>query len=436
MSATLEATRITAIPEALPDDLLEQIRAGAVERELTRTLPFEAVAALDELGFGALRIPAEHGGGGLSIEQFITQLIRLAAADTNVAHLYRGHVGFVESLRFQAPAVRERWYRWILAGATIGNASTEIGGNAVGTLNTRLTRAEGAEGREGGWVLNGEKFYSTGTLYATHTRVSASREGEAGRCFAVVPTDAPGVRVVDDWDGFGQRLTGTGTTQLVDVAVAADDVLERVRGTHEAIHEASYFQLHLLAVQVGGAKAALRDTVETIRARTRTFNTAHGGLFRDDAQIQQVVGEQAAKLFAAEAAVLEVARIHDRTLAVGYEVGTWGERADAEAAAAGRSLAEVELPEHVRAELLEAELATEKAQVLVPELCLAAVGDLFRTVGASAVARGKALDRHWRNLQTVSTHNPAVFRARSVGDHALNGTLPEGLNAIGEATRG
>ncbi len=59
--------------------------------------------------------------------------------------------------------------------------------------------------------------------------------------------------------------------------------------------------------------------------------------------------------------------------------------------------------------------------------------ELFQTVGASATMRPKALDRHWRNAQTIATHNPIVFRARSIGDYEINGTLPEGLNAIGDA---
>ncbi|MFP3423155.1 hypothetical protein R0K19_27710, partial [Bacillus sp. SIMBA_161] len=76
------------------------------------------------------------------------------------------------------------WYPRILAGATVGNASTEKGGNALGRLNTVISRtAEGA-------VLTGRKYYSTGTIFADYPRVSAGLEGEDGRCFAVVATDA------------------------------------------------------------------------------------------------------------------------------------------------------------------------------------------------------------------------------------------------------
>jgi alkylation response protein AidB-like acyl-CoA dehydrogenase len=397
----------------LPGELLEDIADGAVERELHRILPFEEVELLDQCGFGALRVPAEHGGPGVSVEQLIGEVIALAQADSNIAHLYRGHFGFVESLRFQPPDIQKAWYPGVLEGKTVGNASTERGGNALGTLNTTLTA--GANG----WVLNGEKFYSTGTIFSDYTRVSASQEdGEKGRRFAVVARDADGVTVVDDWDGFGQKLTGTGTTVFREVAVPPLSLLNRSSGSHEAVHEAAFFQLYLLAVQVGIAHAAVRDAASLLRRRTRTFNTsATGAAFKQDPLIQQVVGRMSAKAFVAQAAVVEVARVHDQALRSGLAAGTHS--------AGHRG----ELP----ADVYSAEVAVQQAQVTVPDLVLAVTQELFQTVGASATLRSKALDRHWRNAQTIATHNPIVFRARSIGDYEVNGTLPEGLNAIGES---
>ena len=392
---TIDAERETA----LPHELLEEIAAGTVDRELNRILPHQQVAALDSERFGALRVPVEFGGSGASTEQLITEVIRLAEADSNIAHLYRGHFGFVESLRFQPSEIQEVWYPRVLEGRTVGNASTERAGNELGTLNTVLSSTER------GWVLNGEKFYSTGTIFSDYTRVSASQDGGVeGRRFAVVPIDGDGVTVHDDWDGFGQKLTGTGTTVLQDVPIEETSILNRVAGSHEAVHEAAFFQLYLLAVQVGIAKAAVRDASATLAKRTRTFNTSvSGAAFKQDPLIQQIIGRMSSKTFVAEAAVLETARIHDLALE-----------------ASGNAI-------------YDSEIAVEKAQITVPDLVLAVTQELFQTVGASATLRTKALDRHWRNAQTIATHNPIVFRARSIGDYEINGTLPEGLNAIGEA---
>lgn len=391
--------------------VFESIAAGSLERDLDRRLPYEEVRRLDRAGFGTLRVPVAHGGPGVSIEDFTRLLVDLAEADSNIAHLYRSHFGFVESLRFLPGHLQDAWYPRVLAGATVGNASTEKGGNVLGTLNTVLTRSGG------GWVLNGRKYYATGSIFSDYTRVSAALDGEDGRRFAVVATGAPGVTLEDDWDGFGQKLTGTGTALFEGVAIPEDAVLDRIAGSAEAVHEAAFFQLVLLAVLAGIARAARRDTVATIAARKRTFNTGLGLPFREDPLIQEATGRISAKAFAAEATVLHAARALDAGIQAVIDAGA-------------------DVPDFTGAlpgALYESEIAVEHAQVTVPELALGAAQDLFLTVGASATSTSKGLDRHWRNAQTVATHNPIAFRARALGDYLINGTLPEGLNAIGDA---
>ena len=398
--------------------IFARIAEGSLARDLERKMPFEEIRELDAAGFGTLRVPAEHGGPEVSIETFIRLLVDLAEADSNIAHVYRSHSGFVESLRFQPREIQQAWYPRVLAGQTVGNASTERGGNRLGTLNTVLTR------NGGGWRITGEKYYTTGTIFCDHTRVSAALDGQDGRRFAVVAVDAPGVTVADDWDGFGQKLTGTGTTTLDGVEVAPESVLDRVSGSPEAIHEAAFFQLVLLAVLAGIARAARRDAAATIARRARTFNTGSGLPFREDPLIQEATGRIAAKAFAAEATVLAVARAQDAGLRAAVESG----------AASWEFLSDPDFAARIPEALHQSEIAVEHAQVTVPDLALDAAQELFLTVGASAVSRGKALDRHWRNAQTVATHNPIAFRARALGDYWINGTLPEGLNAIGDAT--
>ncbi|RKW69419.1 acyl-CoA dehydrogenase family protein [Galactobacter caseinivorans] len=390
---------------------LALIAAGSLERELHRELPFEAVDTLDELGFGALRVPTEYGGAGATVETLVRILIDVAEADSNVAQLYRSHLGFVESLRFQRAERQDYWYPRVVAGETVGNASTERGGNALGSLNTTLRQGGG------GWEVSGTKFYSTGTIFSDHTRVSAAHPDGPGRRFAVVPTDAAGVSIEDDWDGFGQRLTGTGTTTFDRVRVPPEALFECAENSPESVHESAFFQLVLLAVLAGIARAARRDAVATIAVRKRTFNTGSGVPFREDPLIQEAVGRLSAKAFGAEAAVLAAARALDEALAA--------------LALAGADQHDFQgQPPY---ELILGEIAVEQAQVLVPELALGAAQQLFETVGASATSTSKGLDRHWRNAQTIATHNPLSFRARSVGDFHLNGTLPEALTAIGDA---
>lgn len=392
--------------EAVYQRLLERFRPvftriaqGAREREQHRELPYQQVAWLKDAGFTALRVPASHGGTPVSHTDLFRLLIELAAADSNVAHLLRSHFSFVETIALQPAEFQDRWFPRVLAGEIFGNAATERGGNALGATNTKLINT-GA-----GWVLRGEKYYTTGSIFADWVVVMASTDGVEGRQYAVVERTAPGVRILDDWDGFGQPLTGTGTAIFEDVPVQEQNIIQRkVASTLEP----AFFQLCLLAVLVGIGKAARGEAAGLVAARTRTFNTGSGALFRDDAQIQELVGRLAANVFAAESIVITAAReldaAHDAALGLDEQQA-----------------------------YLRAELAVQQAHVATPKLVLDATSELFDVTGASAVSTSKSLDRYWRNARTVATHNPVAFKARSVGDYFINGTIPTGLSSIGEA---
>ena len=68
--------------------------------------------------------------------------------------------------------------------------------------------------------------------------------------------------------------------------------------------------------------------------------------------------------------------------------------------------------------------AFQAQQIIIPQV-LDATTLLFEAGGASATGEARRLDRHWRNARTVSSHNPAIYRERALGDYLLNGTVPE-----------
>src|SRR5690606_24503467 len=111
----------------------------------------------------------------------------------------------------------------IVAGDLLGAAMAE---RTEETGNSVRLRPEGE-----GWRLDGEKYYCTGAIYADWIVTAAVGEGEEGEEFVsvAVPGNAPGVERSDDWDGFGQRLTGSGSTRFAGVAVAPEQVIHRGR---------------------------------------------------------------------------------------------------------------------------------------------------------------------------------------------------------------
>src|ERR1700761_1225170 len=78
-------------------EAVADIASTAAERELTHRLPYDEIAKLKALGFGALRLPTDAGGQGLSLTELFFVARDLAAADSNIAHAFRNHLWQVEA---------------------------------------------------------------------------------------------------------------------------------------------------------------------------------------------------------------------------------------------------------------------------------------------------------------------------------------------------
>jgi alkylation response protein AidB-like acyl-CoA dehydrogenase len=381
--------------------IFQRIADGALEREQSRTLPHEPVQWLKEAGFGAVRVPIEYGGGGASVPQLFELLIELAEADSNVPQALRGHFAFVED-RLNAPSgpARDVWFKRFVEGDIVGCAWTEIGTVAMGDVVTKVT----PHGDQ--WRLNGEKFYSTGSLFSDWIDVYAQRSDTGGDVIAAVRTRQPGIEQSDDWDGFGQRTTGSGTSRFVDAEVDAGNVIDFATRFK---YQTAFYQLVLLATLAGIGRAALRDVSRHVRERQRIYSHGNAQRVSEDPQVQQVVGNIAAWVYAAEASALKAAQ-------------------PAQQAYVARFAGD---PARERAANVAAEIESAKAQVVVTELIQRATTELFNALGASDIRRGKSLDRHWRNARTVSSHNPVIYKARIVGDWSVNGTEPPFVWQIG-----
>ena len=121
-----------------------------------------------------MRLPTDLGGPGLSVRQLFSAIIDVAHADPIVAHIFRTHFWFVEERLRACGPTRRRGLAALAAtrsptGKFFGNAFSEKGTLAVGSLvfNTRLL----PDGRRR-FRLNGEKFYSTGTLFSDYLTVA------------------------------------------------------------------------------------------------------------------------------------------------------------------------------------------------------------------------------------------------------------------------
>lgn len=378
-----------------------KIAEGNLERERDRVFPHEQVKLLNEAGFGTLRIATDRGGWGASLQQVFLLLADLGTADANVAHIWRNHLAFVEDrLNAAVSEANDAWIARFLGGQFVGGGWTEANNVTLANLVTTV-QTDGDH-----FAVTGAKFYATGSLYADWLDVLG--RGDDGELLtALVRADDPGVTLLDDWDGFGQRTTASGTARYENARAERGDVFP---AAERFAYQGHFYQTAMLSVLTGITRAALRDGSTALTGRKRNYPQGLAQVPSDDAQLLAVIGEVSADAFAAEAALAQAGAALDRI---------HGDERNA------------------KRRLVEAEVAVTQAQLVIIAAALRATTAVFDALGASGVSVERGLDRHWRNARTLASHNPRVYKARILGDYLINGKDPvSNLAALGRGGQG
>ena len=150
-------------------------------------------------GLGSISIPREFGGPQVSFVTLAQVFVIISAADPALGQIPQNQVGILSLLLNSATQPqKQQLFDNVLQGWRIGNAGPERGSKNTLELKARI-HADGDA-----FVLNGQKFYSTGALFAHWIAVKALNE-DGKQVLAFVRRGTPGLRIIDDWSGFGQR---------------------------------------------------------------------------------------------------------------------------------------------------------------------------------------------------------------------------------------
>lgn len=378
---------------AVAAELADGFRKDAAERDAQRRLPHAEVARLSASGLLGVTVPAEFGGADVRARTLAEVFRLLASADASLAQIPQSHFVYVNVLRRQGTREQQEFFFGeVLAGRRFGNAQSEAGTVHVQDIRTRLGRRP-----DGSYVLDGVKHYSTGALFAHWIPVLA-RADDDNLHVAYVPSDAPGVTVVDDWDGMGQRTTASGTVRLESVPVPADRVVpHHLTFGGPQLHGAVAQLLHA-AIDAGIASGALAEAVEFVRTRSRPWFESVGeghATAAEDPLLIQRFGELAVRVRAADALLAAAARSVDAA------------RADLTDDSAA-----------------EASIAVAAAKVTAAETAVEVGSALFEVAGTRSALDSLGLHRHWRDARIHTLHDPARWKVQHIGRYVLNGARP------------
>ncbi len=363
----------------------------AADRDRDRILPWDEIEAFTASGLGSITVPKEYGGPGLSYLTLAQVFEILCAADSSAGQIPQNHFGVLQLLaEAGSPAQKARFYADVLNGARIGNAGPEKGRRAVTHNLTALSEMPD------GLRLNGERFYSTGAIFA-HWIPTRANDPQGRPVQVWVPHDAPGVTVVDDWSSFGQRTTASGTVIFDNVRIDGDEQIFPVWQRAEIPGLAGpVSQLIQAAIDSGIAIGALDEALRFVREKSRPWTDANVARAQDDPYIIAEAGKLQIDLWAAQ----EV--LHQAALTL-----------DAIAAGAVTAVSSA-----------RASVAVAEAKVLTTEVALDAAENLFALAGSAATRAAPNLGRIWRNARVHTLHDPVRWKLHLLGDWHLNGALP------------
>jgi alkylation response protein AidB-like acyl-CoA dehydrogenase len=301
-------TRPGARLVAIAEELVAELAARAAEHDRDGTYPFEAIAALKRAGYFAAPIPAELGGLGVgSAHDLVVASSRLARGDASVAIGVNMHLVAVLNMerrrRVSVAAGADRRARGFAAslaqiasdGVVLAAAISEPGQDLT-RPGTRATRTAS------GWRIDGRKTFCTMSPAATDLYVAVTYAGDDGSeryAYAMVPTDASGVVVNDDWDALGMRASGSNSVSFESVELPEAGV----RGGFRAGDPVPYMERNLVAgLFHASASLGIAETADEIARR---------GRINGDARQRVQVADSAVDLAAARGVLSRAAALID-----------------------------------------------------------------------------------------------------------------------------
>jgi alkylation response protein AidB-like acyl-CoA dehydrogenase len=372
--------------------LLDALRATAAERDRDGGHAAQEKQWIADAGLLTLAVPREFGGAGAPWPAIYATIRAIARVDSALAHLLGFQCLQVVSVDVWGnPAQRARYLRGTVEARWWW-------GNAVNPLDTRLVATATTDG---GYRLNGQKGFCSGTRGSQMMTVSAHDPQTGKPIFAVVPTTRDGITVNEDWNPIGQRQTDSGSVSFAQVKIEADEVLHRSEAppTPHATLRTLVSQLVLTNLFVGIAQGALEEARRYVTQNGRPWISSGVEKATDDPYLIQRFGEMRLQTVSAEALTERAAQALENAWQKGAALSA-EERA------------------HVA-------LATSEAKILAHRAALEVSQNLFDACGARATHAPLALDRFWRNARVHTLHDPLDYRVRDVGRYALSGTLPD-----------
>lgn len=391
--ASAEVTAERGHWRSVATDLAEKLAADVLERDRANQPPFAEVDLFRQSGLLGLRIPVASGGAGQDLATTFDVLRTLARVDGSIAHLLGYHYNFlVGSLSDAEPEVKGRVWEQTLAQQWFW-AST-------GSPQDQGLVLEPAPV---GWTISGRKHFATGSRVADRLFGYVLDPATGHRLVVALDPSRPELVRRDDWDMLGQRLSASNGMEFHDYPVRPDDVLidyGRDDGPPQPSRSLGVLFSQLLFSQLcqAIAEGVLLQAREYTRTVSRPWFHATVETATADPHIVASYGTLVSRLQA-------VAALNER-------------------ATATLEWAHARGPELTLAERGQVSEVIATSRVVANEVALEVANRVYELTGARAADNRYGFDLAWRNIRTLTLHDPQSYKAVEAGQWFLLDLLP------------
>lgn len=294
----------------------EVVAPGAIERDKTKAFPKEIFKQLADMGMMGLPFSEEYGGAGADTVSFaiVTEELSRACASTGITYSAHISLGGAPLNLFGTEEQKQKYLVPVCTGESFGafgltepNAGSDAGG-------TQTTAKEDGED----YVINGNKAFITNASYAKHlalTAITDIKDGKKEISAIIVPTDAEGFSVIDNYEKMGLNASNTTELVLENVRVPKENLLgEKGQGFKQFLVTLDGGRIGIGAMAVGIAQAAFDRALRYSKERKQFGKTL------SEFQVTQFkLADMAMKIELARTMVHKAAWLKDQGRAFGKE---------------------------------------------------------------------------------------------------------------------
>jgi isovaleryl-CoA dehydrogenase len=281
----------------------EKIAPLAARIDSEDWFPRELWPQMGELGLHGITVEEEYGGLGLGYLEHVVAQEEVARASASIGLSYGAHSNLCvnQIRRWATPEQKAKYLPKLISGEHVGSLAMSEAGAGSDVVGMKMR----AEKVQGGYVLNGTKFWITNAEYADTLVVYAKTgEGSRGITTFIVEKDMKGFAIGQKLDKMGMR--GSPTAELVfdDCEVPDENVMGPVNGGVGVLMSGLDYERTVLAgIQLGIMQACLDTVLPYVRER-KQFGQSIGSF----QLIQAKVADMYVALNSARAYVYAVAK--------------------------------------------------------------------------------------------------------------------------------